>query len=415
MKTHINFIKIQLVVATISVAVVLVGLWSIFGPAKFNIGPLTAKNFNLGIDFQGGVSQVVTIYSGMNIEEVRSLSAQAGLGDTIQEIVISEKDRIGNATSFIIKTIINKDEQKQIIETQKTRAEYTSAKFLQDKTDALFNLVASKYGKEFVLEGDAFAKAKKYKESGNIFSGEIEEQESKIILENIVRESANTISPASSEKMKSDSIFLILFVLFIMLVYISWRFKFAYAMGAIVALIHDTVIMLGVISLTGTELDLTVVAAILTIIGYSINDTIVVFDRIRENYTLMKESRPEDIFNISINQTLNRTIITSLTTILSVVALFLWGGPKIHAFSFTLLVGLFVGTYSSIFIASPIVLYADKLIGKNKLKYKKLEEKALKEEQKALENNGVEEDVAEEDDGVVSKKTLLRLQSKKKK
>ena len=141
-----------------------------------------------------------------------------------------------------------------------------------------------------------------------------------------------------------------------MLVYISWRFEFRYAVGGILALIHDTIITVGALSLLNKEFTLTIVAALLTIIGYSINDTIVVYDRIRENVRKGIKKDLGEIINLSINETLSRTILTSFTVFLVLVALFFFGGEVIHDFAFALLVGVVVGTYSSIYIASPIVL-----------------------------------------------------------
>ena len=141
------------------------------------------------------------------------------------------------------------------------------------------------------------------------------------------------------------------------LIYISWRFEFRFAMGAILALMHDAMITIGVFSLLNKEIDLPIVAAILTIIGYSINDTIVVFDRIRENMRRIRRQSLDRVINDSINETLSRTLLTSLTTLVVVMALFLVGGPVIHNFAFALIVGIVVGTYSSIYIASPVVVF----------------------------------------------------------
>jgi preprotein translocase subunit SecF len=141
------------------------------------------------------------------------------------------------------------------------------------------------------------------------------------------------------------------------LIYISWRFEFRFAIGAIVALLHDVLITLGFFSLFGKEMDLTTIAAVLTIIGYSLNDTIVVYDRIRENLGKHRGETFAAIVNRSLNETLSRTILTSGTTLLVVVALFLFGGPVINNFAFALLVGMIAGTYSSIFVASALILF----------------------------------------------------------
>jgi len=145
-----------------------------------------------------------------------------------------------------------------------------------------------------------------------------------------------------------------------MLVYITWRYELMFALGGIIALIHDVIIASAVFTVLGKEFTLTIIAALLTIIGYSINDTIVVFDRIRENARKNIRMDLGAVINASINQTLSRTILTSFTVFLVLVALFFVGGPVIHDFAFVLLVGIIVGTYSSIFIASPLVLIWEK-------------------------------------------------------
>jgi preprotein translocase subunit SecF len=140
-----------------------------------------------------------------------------------------------------------------------------------------------------------------------------------------------------------------------LLVYITYRFELRFGVAAVIALVHDVAIALGAFSLTGREFNLPVIAAFLTIIGYSLNDTVVVFDRIRENNQMHRRMPLYDRINLSINQTLSRTVLTSGTTLLVVLSLFIYGGPVINNFSFALLVGVLVGTYSSIFVASPIV------------------------------------------------------------
>ena len=140
------------------------------------------------------------------------------------------------------------------------------------------------------------------------------------------------------------------------LIYVAWRFEWRFALGAVAALVHDVLITISIFSLFGLEFSLPVLAALLAVIGYSLNDTIVVFDRIRENFRKMRKGDALEVMNSSINQTLRRTILTSLTTLLVVVTLLLIGGEVIKGFSFALFIGILVGTYSSIFIASPVVL-----------------------------------------------------------
>ena len=152
-----------------------------------------------------------------------------------------------------------------------------------------------------------------------------------------------------------------------MLVYLAFRFEWIYGVAAVITVFHDTLITVGAFSLTNKDISLTVVAAILTLVGYSNNDTIVVFDRIRENLKLMRREKLSDIVNRSINQTLSRTVLTAGLTFLTVLALFLFGGEVLHDFSFALVIGILIGTYSSIAIAAPIlVAYQDWRVERNK-------------------------------------------------
>mgnify|MGYP006105177257 FL=1 len=149
----------------------------------------------------------------------------------------------------------------------------------------------------------------------------------------------------------------IIYALSLILIYISLRFEFIFAIGAIAAIAHDVIITLGIFSILGYEVSLSVVAAFLTIVGYSLNDTIVIFDRIRENLKTLKRGSIIDTVNKSINESLSRTVVTSLTTLIVVLILYIFGGEVIHYFSFALIIGVLVGTYSSIFVASLIVVY----------------------------------------------------------
>jgi preprotein translocase subunit SecF len=165
------------------------------------------------------------------------------------------------------------------------------------------------------------------------------------------------VGPKVGKDLRRQAVYVTLAGLGAMLVYIWFRFELSYAVGAVVATFHDVIITLGFFSLLNKEITLTVIAALLTLVGYSMNDTIVVFDRIRENVRLNKRENFVALINRSINQTLSRTILTSGLTFLAVVSLFVFGGEVIHGFSFALVVGVIIGTYSSIFIASPIVVF----------------------------------------------------------
>ncbi|MCK5198456.1 MAG: protein translocase subunit SecF [Spirochaetales bacterium] len=184
----------------------------------------------------------------------------------------------------------------------------------------------------------------------------------------VVIKQSDYVGPRFSSNLASQSISLTLVALLLILVYIWFRFRLGFAVSAITALAHDVLIMLGFIGTLGLEVSTTTIAAVLTIIGYSLNDTIVVFDRVRENQILLKGDRFDNIVNTSITQSLSRTIITSLTTLLAVVALYVFGTGAIEDFALNLIVGILVGTYSSIFIASPVLLGWSNVVQKRKAK-----------------------------------------------
>lgn len=164
------------------------------------------------------------------------------------------------------------------------------------------------------------------------------------------------VGPQVGEELTEKGGLAMLYALLGILIYVSWRFEWRFAIGAVAALVHDVLITVGVFSVLGLEFSLPVLAAILAVIGYSLNDTIVVFDRVRENFRKMRRGTPIEIMNTSVNQTLSRTILTSLTTLLVVLTLLIIGGEVINGFATALLVGVLIGTYSSIFIANPAVL-----------------------------------------------------------
>jgi preprotein translocase subunit SecF len=173
----------------------------------------------------------------------------------------------------------------------------------------------------------------------------------------ITVERVEMVGPKVGKDLRQKALLSMVYAIIGIVIYISWRFEFQYAIAAIIALMHDVLITMGAFSVLDKEFTLVLVAAFLTIIGYSLNDTIVIFDRIREN-TRRKSKEPlSDIINTSINQTLSRTLLTSGTTLLVVAALFFLGGEIIHDFSFALLIGVVIGTYSSIFIASVFLVY----------------------------------------------------------
>ena len=165
------------------------------------------------------------------------------------------------------------------------------------------------------------------------------------------------VGPKVSKALRNQGLMAVLFAIIGMLIYITWRFEFRFGAGAVIALVHDVLITLALFSLFNKEIDLTIIAAFLTIIGYSVNDTVIVCDRIRENMGKYPKEELSPIINRSINETLSRTVMTSGMTLLAVLALYFFGGTVINNFAFAMLIGIIVGTYSSIYVASPVILF----------------------------------------------------------
>ncbi|CAN5950175.1 unnamed protein product, partial [Sphagnum jensenii] len=173
---------------------------------------------------------------------------------------------------------------------------------------------------------------------------------------NIEFRKTDFVGPQVGGELVKKGILAILLSFAAILIYVALRFEWQYGVGIIIALVHDTIVSLGIMSFTGLEFDLTSIAAILTIIGYSVNDSVVIYDRIRENFKKFKKISVSEIINLSINETLSRTTLTVLTTLISVVALILYGGPAIHSFSILAFCGILIGTYSSIYVSAPILI-----------------------------------------------------------
>tara|TARA_Y100001968_G_C19208570_1_gene643601 strand:- start:248 stop:874 length:627 start_codon:yes stop_codon:yes gene_type:complete len=169
--------------------------------------------------------------------------------------------------------------------------------------------------------------------------------------------SIDSFGPKLGAELQSNARNAILIALLLISFYIAIRFDRYYALGSIIALLHDILITIGLLSILNIEIGISIIAALLTIVGYSLNDTIVVYDRIRENIAKLINDKKQHIINRSLNETLNRTVITSFTTLLVVVVLFLYGGIVLQSFALTLIIGVFIGTYSSIYVASPIMFY----------------------------------------------------------
>ncbi len=259
-----------------------------------------------GVDFAGGILIQVRFSKGVEISEVRRAMEEIGLKDAMVQ-------NFGEENEFLIR-----------LEKSSTDLEEMS-KRIQSSLQERF--------KEKALE---------------------------------IRR-VEVVGPKVGKDLKRKALWAIGLSFLAMLVYVAWRFKqVSYGLGGIVALIHDIIVTFGAISIARLEFSLSLMAVILTIIGFSINDTIVIFDRVRENIKKMRKDPLENIFNTSINETLGRTILTSGTVMMVVIILFFFGGPVIHDFAFTLMIGLISGTYSTIYVASPVVLFWNRLVSKKR-------------------------------------------------
>jgi len=260
-----------------------------------SIGSIAIKGLNLGIDFTGGYLIEAGYQSDVNLDKVRTALADADFKD-------AQVQNFGSSKDIIVRIAPREDINKATI------------------GDNILTVLTTTSEQEVNMRRVEF------------------------------------VGPQVGNELRDDGGIALLVALGGILIYISLRFQLKSAVGAILALIHDVIITVGVFSILQLEFDLTVLASILAVIGYSLNDTVVVLDRIRETFRNIRKTPPEDILNISINQTLARTLVTSLTTLLVLFALFFFGGEIIHGFATALIIGVIIGTYSSIYIASSTLL-----------------------------------------------------------
>ncbi|MGW8228985.1 MAG: protein translocase subunit SecF [Gammaproteobacteria bacterium] len=260
-----------------------------------SIGALVTRGLNFGLDFTGGTLIEVGYEQPVDLHEVRAALDKVGFGDAVVQ-------HFGTSKDVLVRLAPRDGEDTEV---------------LGDKVLQVLNTAS---------EGEVKMRRQEY------------------------------VGPQVGNELRDDGGLAMIIALAFILVYVMARFEYRFALGSIAALIHDVVITLGFFALFQFEFDLTTMAAVLAVIGYSLNDTIVVFDRIRENFRKMRKDAPRQVINTSINQTLSRTLMTSGTTLLVVFAMFFIGGQLIHSFSLALIVGIMVGTYSSIYVASAVAL-----------------------------------------------------------
>jgi preprotein translocase subunit SecD len=371
-KTNINFMKYKYIAFALSAAFIIAGL----------VNVMAGKGLKYGVDFSGGTLIRIKFKSPVSIDEIRqslknvdigSTSIQEveqrkreylirtaqSSGETGQELGLEAHEIIGNRVVDALRGI----EEKQVLEmglkdlnsiTEGDLIVLLSSSF-PDQANAIGHKVVTFRTSEGIIED--YSQLKQEGVSQDVLSFLKE----KTFLGNLTVLSKETVGPQVGQTLKKKAAQATLWALVGMLVYIAFRFKLAYGVSAILTLTHDVLVTLSVFSFTHREINLPVIAAILTIVGFSLNDTIVIFDRVRDLHKTMRKSSLEEILNASVNQTLSRSIITSGTVFLTVIALYFLGGEVINDFAFTMLVGVISGSYSTIYQSCPIVFFWQKI------------------------------------------------------
>jgi len=334
----------------------------------------------LGIDFRGGTIVDVKFTGKPNVDAIRSDLDRAGLKDA----VIQPDTRPGSNEVFIKLDIRETSEQAldrgktQIVQTLQSKNETGKTDLNNAGYSTLQQYLMQKdpmrAGTDAEQQYGNIARAitdYRDKQLGGVFTSMgqlsnvapgpvVQALQQDFFLSNFGVRNVEIVGPQVGSQLRKQALLATLYSLAGMLVYLWFRFELIYGVAAVVACFHDTIITVGLFSIMNVEISLTVIAAILTLVGYSMNDTIVVFDRIRENVKLLRRESLTEIVNKSINQTLSRTVLTSGLTFLTVLSLFVFGGEVLHGFSLALVIGILIGTYSSIFIAAPmLVAYQD--------------------------------------------------------
>ncbi len=371
-KPNFNFMKYKYAAFGISGIIVVIGIINIF----------VHKGLNYGVDFAGGTLIQIRFKTVMPIEDLRQTLLNAGFSPKIQEVESGERE-------YIVRTMLPEGEPDEeleaheimgnrIVETLRTPEDISSQEQgLQDlnniDTDQLEALLLEAFPEEAAQAATRISEFLQSADQKGIIESFDLLQEAEVqpeIVEFLKKETylgsmsikrRETVGPQVGAELRRRTTQATVWALIGMLIYIGIRFKFAYGVAAILTLAHDVLVTVGIFSLTNREINLPVIAAIMTIVGYSLNDTIVIFDRVRDNLKTLRKLDFASLLNASINQTLSRTVITSGTTLLTVVALFIFGGEVINDFAFTMIIGVVAGTYSSIYMSCSLLLFWKKI------------------------------------------------------
>jgi preprotein translocase subunit SecF len=377
--TNIDFMKYRKFWVMVSLALILVGIFAIFFHGKLNIG----------VDFAGGTQITLKFRERPDVQRLRTLLAEAGVEDPqIQSFGRPEENQVLIRTRLVegseegsrdavlgaLDRTYNAGTAGKL-DLNRVGSETIAALLLQTDPDRVgANDPARLEAARAHYEGAAQAMLDVRREKG-LFAGwedlraegvspaAVDALRQRAAFGNIALLGVENVGPQIGEELRRQGFLAVILSLLGMLVYIWIRFELRFGVGAIMACVHDVLVTLGLFALVGFEFNLTTIAAFLTLIGFSVNDTVVIFDRIREN---MRKSRREPLvvtMNKSINQTLSRTLLTGGSTLLALAALLYWGGDVIRGFAFVMFVGIIVGTYSSIYIASPFALLWEQYFG----------------------------------------------------
>lgn len=368
-KPNFNFMKYKYIALGFSAIIIIIGLLNIsFG-----------KGLTSGIDFAGGTLVRIKLSEPMPVSNIRQALAIADLGT-------SKIQAVGKTqTEYMIRTMqATEDEQQQqdieaheimgqkvvdVLRGEDEKAAIDSGKIDLNSVDegGLSRMIATDFPDEaedsarrifaFRVANGIINSYEQIEQEIGISSDIIRSLQTKTILSRLAVLSRESVGPQVGFDLRRKATQATVWALFGMLIYIGIRFKFAYGVAAILTLTHDILVTIGIFSLTNREINLPVIAAILTIVGYSLNDTIVIFVRVRDNLKILRKKEFGELLDTSINQTLGRTIITSGTTFITVASLFFFGGEVLNDFAFTMMIGVIVGTYSSIYQSCSILFF----------------------------------------------------------
>ncbi|HEX9941035.1 MAG TPA: protein translocase subunit SecF [Thermoanaerobaculia bacterium] len=375
--THFDFMKYRKFWIIVSLILVGIGIFSVFVHGQLNIG----------IDFAGGTQMTLRFRERPEIDRLRSILATQGLGDAqIQRFGEEEQNEV------IIKTRLargreegSRDQIVRALDREFNPGQTGKPDLNRVGAEAVTEILLRADPDRVAAQGPEAARAhykgvaeailEKRKDDGlltswNALSGikgvspaVVSALQARMALGNFTVTSVENVGPQIGEELRRQGFWVVLLSLLGMLAYIWIRFELRFGIGAIMACLHDVLVTLGLYALWNFEFNLTTIAAFLTLIGYSVNDTVVIFDRIRENMRKSRRKPLIETMNESINQTLSRTILTGGSTLLVLLCLLIWGGDVLRGFAFVMFVGILVGTYSSIYVASPFVLLWEQLFG----------------------------------------------------